>query len=146
MVATGGCRAIPTFIVTKRGYSEKAQKYYGSPIVWKFIIKTQLRPPQDETGFRLWLWQLVKDVKNGKGENVGGSGDYAVVRTQVSGERRGFHPIGLYSIDEIQIIVLKRYSEVKSHPGLPASRQVWHKGTLQRQRFRTSGRGKLRFK
>jgi len=83
------------------------------------------------------LWQLIKEK---------GPGEYAVTRTQNHGERRGFQPIGLYSIDERQLIVLKRYSEVKSHPGLPSSRQVWHKGTLQRQRLRTSGRGKLRFK
>jgi len=100
-------------------------------------IKTKLRPPQDETSFRLWLWQLVKEK---------GPGKYAVTRTQVKGERRGFHPIGFYAIDERELIVLKRYSEVKSHPGLPSSRQVWHKGTLQRECFRTSGREKLRFK
>jgi hypothetical protein len=129
-------QTITTFIVTKRDYSEKAQRTYGSPIVWRFIAKTRLRPPQDETGFRLWLWQLIKEH---------GPGDYAVTRTQQKGERRGFHPIGLYSIDENQIIVLKRYPEVKSHPGLPASRQLWHKGTIRRKRLRTSGRGKLRF-
>lgn len=128
---------MPTFCINKREYSEKAQKYYGSPYVWKNKAKTKLRPPQDEKSFREWLWHLIKEF---------GPGDYAVVRTQVKGERRGFHPIGLYSINADRMIVLKRYSEVKSHPGLPASRQVWHKGTLERKRLRNSGRGKLRFK
>ena len=100
-----------------------------------------MRPPQDETGFRLWLWQLVKDAgKDEDGKEKGGPGDYAVTRTQNTSERRGFHPIGLYSIDDHSLTVLKRYSEVKSHPGLPPSRQVWHKGTIERQKLRTSGR------
>jgi len=86
------------------------------------------------------LWALVKDARNDKGEFIGGAGEYTVTRTQTERERRGFHPIGRYSIDEREIIVLKRYPEVKSHPGLPASRQVWHKGTIDRQRFRHRGK------
>jgi len=104
--------------------------------VWKNKAKTKLRPPQDEKSFYEWLWQLVKEF---------GPGDYAVVRTQVKGEKRGFHAVGFYSIDGERLIVLKRFPDVKSHPGLPSSRQVWHKGTLERKRLRSSGRGKKRF-
>ncbi len=74
-----------------------------------------------------------------------GPGEYYVVRTQEKGESRGFHSVGFYSIDGFELIVLKRFREVKSHPGLPPSRQLWHKGTVERKRLRSSGRGKKLF-
>ena len=110
-------------------------KYYGSPIVWKCVNKTKLKPPQDEQGFHSWLWHLIKGH---------GPGYYAVTRTQAKGEGRGFHPVFFGYVDENHLVIKKRYSEVKSHPGLPASRQMWYKGTKERQRFRK--RGRKRFK
>jgi hypothetical protein len=126
---------MPTYIISKQDYSEKALRYYGNPIVWRTVAKTRLKPPQDEQGFHDWLWHLVKKY---------GSGYYAVTRTQAKGEGRGFHPVFFGYVDEYHLVVKKRYSEVKSHPRLPPSRQLYFKGTKERKRFRK--RGKRRFK
>lgn len=119
----------PTFIISKKDYSEKAGRIYGNPIVWPTIMKTRQRPPSDEEGFRLWLWNLVR------AEPKGGPGFYKIVRTQVRGESRGWHPICLCYVDADYIIIHKRYSEVRGIPGLPASRDLWFKRPSGRSKF-----------
>lgn len=124
-----------TWLVSRQDYSELAMRIYGNGTVWRNVAKTRLKPPQDEESFRKWLWHLVKGH---------GLGYYAVTRTQERSEKRGFHPVGFFYIDENHLVIKKKYSEVKSHAGLPPSRQLWYKRTQERKRFRN--RGRKRFK
>lgn len=98
--------------------------------MWRTIGKTRLKPPQDREGFHSWLLQFTKGIP----------GYYAVTRTQAKGESRGFHPCFFGYVDGECVVVEKRYSEVKSHPHLPQSRQLYFKGTRERERFRKRGK------
>ena len=86
--------------------------------MWKPIATSHHSPPRDETSFRTWLWGLVKNF---------GPGIYRIVRSQAEGERAGFHPVFYGYVDETYMEVQRSYSDYKSHPNLPASRQAFFK-------------------
>lgn len=116
----------PVFIIYRQEYSQVAQKLHGNPVVWPVVAKIRQKPPIDEVSFRTWLWNLVKNH---------GAGVYRIVRTQADGERAGFHPVFYGYVDEQYIDVQRRYSEYKSHPNLPSSRQLYYKTPKRRLRF-----------
>lgn len=107
-----------TYIVYRQEHSQTALAKHGSPFVWKPIVRSRHSPPRDETSFRTWLWDLVKKF---------GPGIYRIVRSQAEGERAGFHPVFYGYVDETYLEVQRSYSDYKSHPNLPASRQVFFK-------------------
>lgn len=120
-----------TFIISKRGYSEKALKYYGCGWVWSTCCVIRQRPPSDEQGFRIWLWGSVGNLPNGKG----GPGEYKIVRSQVVGEKRGWHPVWRGYVDQDHLVTYKRYTEYRGVPSLPPSRDLWYKRPKERTRF-----------
>lgn len=115
-----------TYIIYRKEYSEKAMKFYGNGWTWIPVAKTKLRPPSDEKGFYLWLWELIKDK---------GTGDYRISRTAVHNERRGFHPVWMGSIDQERLTTKRRYTEAKGIPSLPPSRDLYFKHQQERTRF-----------
>lgn len=117
----------PVYIIYRQEYSQLAQKLHGNPIVWPVVAKIRQSPPRDEVSFRVWLWNLVKQH---------GPGTYRIVRTHSEGERRGFHPVFYGYVGEDFISLERRYTQFKSHPGLPLSRQLYYKPSKRRVRFR----------
>jgi len=115
-----------TYIIYRKEYSEKAMRIYGRGWTWVPVAKSKLRPPSDERGFHLWLWDLIKDK---------GAGDYRISRTATDGERRGFHPVWLGSIDESRLTTERRYTQFKGVPSLPPSRDLFFKRSKGRSRF-----------
>lgn len=107
-----------SYIVYRQEYSQKAQLRHGSPFVWRPIAKIRQSPPRDEISFQTWLWNLVKKH---------GAGVYRIVRTQAEGERAGFHPVFYGYVDETYLEVQRGYTDYKSHPNLPPSRQAFFK-------------------
>jgi len=120
-----------TYIIYRKEYSEKAMKFYGNGWTWIPVAKTKLRPPSDEIGFHLWLWDLIKDK---------GPGDYRISRTATDGERKGFHPVWLGSIDQLHLTTDRRYTQFKGIPSLPPSRDLYFKRPRGRTRFSKYGR------
>ena len=113
---TGSSRCC--YIIFKQEFSQTAGAKHGSPLVWKPVATESHSPPRDETSFHTWLWNLVKKY---------GSGTYRIVRTQAENERAGFHPVFYGYVDESYLEVQRSYSDYKSHPNLPASRQAFFK-------------------
>lgn len=124
-----------TYIIYKQEYSEKALRLHGDPNIWIPVRRVRQRPPSSQVEFHKWLWSLVKDK---------GAGIYRINRTQVAGERKGWHPLWLGYIDENYIDIDRRYSQYRGVPNVPPSRDLWFKATHERKRFRK--RGKKRFK
>jgi len=125
-----------TYIISKREFSEKALRFYGSGWVWITVAVTKQRPPSDEVGFSTWLWQIVRNAPNGHG----GEGEYKIVRTAVEGERRGWHPVWRGYVDGDHINTLKRYTEFRGIPTLPPSRDLFFKRPEERTRFKKRGK------
>jgi len=131
MFYVGDCPLGSTYIVYRKEYNEKAMRFYGCGWTWVPVVKTPLRPPSDEKGFFLWLWELIKDK---------GAGDYRISRTAVHGERKGFHPVWMGSIDQDHLTTQRRYTDVKGIPSLPPSRDLYFKSQTGRTRFSKYGR------
>jgi hypothetical protein len=106
------------YIIFRQEISLIARAKHGCPYVWKPIATENHSPPRDESSFHTWLWNLVKKH---------GSGVYRIVRNQAEGERAGFHPVFYGYVDESYLEVQRSYSDYKSHPNLPASRQAFFK-------------------
>lgn len=119
-------RKSTTYLIKRQEYSEKAGRLHGRPWVWKHVATVRSAPPRDEDSFLNWLWHIVKEQP----------GTYLVLRTQAEGDSAGFHPVWMGTIDFDHLSTQRRYPQVKSHPGLPISRQLFSKRVEQRVRFR----------
>lgn len=106
------------YVILRQEFSQVAGAKHGSPFVWKPIVTERHSPPRDETSFQAWLWNLVKKF---------GPGVYRIIRNQAEDERAGFHPVFYGYVDETYLEVYRSYSDYKSHPNLPASRQAFFK-------------------